>query len=399
MLRLACSPCRTREVMAQVEEHMPDEHKLRVVVLDDGELNNLVMVAALQPIAGCIPRDFTVPAEALAFAAAHASDIGVFVTDYEMPEMNGLEVIQALRRHPDLASVPIVMVTSYEARSLRQKALEAGATDFLTKPAEPVEIRARVSNLLALARAHKVQRDHAAHLAREVAAAVALVEEREREIVSTLMRAAEDRDANTGNHIARVAAYTGLIAEALGLPDPECRLLSLAATMHDVGKIAVPDAILLKPGPLTPEEVREMERHTERGGRILSGSTSAVLRLAADIAVSHHECWDGSGYPHGLKGGAIPLSGRIVAVADVFDALTTERPYKRAWPPAEARAYFVERAGIQFDPQVVEALLRQWAQVEESWRAMQGPQSASEADQPAASVREPVEAAAIPTQG
>ncbi|MHB2208243.1 HD-GYP domain-containing protein [Methylobacterium sp. CM6257] len=354
---------------------MQDGHDLRAVVLDDGELNNLVMVAALQPIAGCAAHAFTVPAEALAFAAAHADEIGVFITDYEMPGMNGVEVIHALRRNPDLASLPIIMVTSYDARSVRQQALVAGATDFLSKPADPVEIRARVSNLLALARAHKVQRDHAAHLAREVAAAVALVEEREREIVSTLMRAAEDRDTNTGNHIARVSAYTGLIAEALGLPATECRLLSLAATMHDVGKIAVPDSILLKPGPLTPEELREMERHTERGGRILGGSTSVVMRLAAEIAVSHHECWDGSGYPHALKGEAIPLAGRIVAVADVFDALTTERPYKRAWSSEEARAYLAERAGAQFDPQVVEALLRQWSQVEASRRAIQGPQS------------------------
>lgn len=374
MLRLARgSPPHPRDYRAG-EEQMQGEQELCVVVLDDGELNNLLMVAALQPIAGCIAHDFTVPAEALAFAAAHADEIGVFVTDYEMPDMNGVEVIQALRRNPDSASVPIVMVTSYEARSLRQEALKAGATDFLSKPADPAEIRARVSNLLALARAHKVQRDHAAHLTREVAAAVALVEEREREIVSTLMRAAEDRDTNTGNHIARVAAYTDLIAEALDLPATECRLLSLAATMHDVGKIAVPDAILLKPGPLTAAEVREMERHTERGGRILGGSTSAVLRLAADIAVSHHECWDGSGYPHGLKGEAIPLCGRIVAVADVFDALTTERPYKRAWSAEEARAYLAGRAGAQFDPQVVEALLRQWAQIEASRRAMQSAQ-------------------------
>ena len=182
-----------------------------------------------------------------------------------MPGMNGIEFIRALRCIPEFATVPVIMVTSFDQRSLRRAALKAGATDFLAKPADPVEIRARVSNLLALSAAHRAQREHAAQLAREVAAAVALVEEREREIVSTLMRAVEHRDSDTGDHIVRVSAYVGLIAEALGQSPTECRQLSLAATMHDVGKIAVPDSILLKPGALTPEERREMELHAERG--------------------------------------------------------------------------------------------------------------------------------------
>ena len=334
------------------------------LVLDDAEMNNLVMVASLRPLAGCLPHAFTVPAEALAFAESRACEIGVVITDYEMPGMNGIEFIRAVRRVPGLAIVPTVMVTSHDQRSLRREALEAGATDFLTKPADAVEIRARVTNLLALSEAHRAQRDHAAQLAREVAAAVALVEEREREIVSTLMRAAEHRDSDTGDHIARVSAYVGLIAEAMGLSAADIRQISLAATMHDVGKIAVPDAILLKPGALTPEERREMEKHADRGRRILGGSESPVMRLAAEIAGSHHERWDGAGYPHGLKGEAIPQAGRIVAVADVFDALTTERPYKQAWSPERARAFLQENAGSHFDPSVVEAFLSRWTAVQ-----------------------------------
>ncbi|MFC6050232.1 HD-GYP domain-containing protein, partial [Methylobacterium hispanicum] len=163
----------------------------------------------------------------------------------------------------------------------------------------------------------------------------------------------------------------GLIADALGMPAAERRQLCLAATMHDVGKIGVPDAILLKPGALTPEERREMERHAERGWRILGGSASPVMRLAAEIALSHHERWDGTGYPHGLAGEAIPLSGRIVAVADVFDALTTERPYKQAWRAERAKAYLVENAGTHFEPRVVEAFLARWLQVEAGVVAMQ----------------------------
>lgn len=334
------------------------------LVLDDAEMNNLVMVASLRPLAGCLPHAFTVPAKALAFAEARASEIGVVITDYEMPGMNGIEFIRAVRRVPGLAVVPTVMVTSHDQRSLRREALEAGATDFLTKPADAAEIRARVTNLLALSEAHRAQRDYATQLAREVAAAVALVEEREREIVSTLMRAAEHRDSDTGDHIARVSAYVGLIAEAMGMSPAEHRHLALAATMHDVGKIAVPDAILLKPGALTPEERREMEAHAERGRRILGGSASPVMRLAAEIAGSHHERWDGAGYPYGLKGEAIPLAGRIVAVADVFDALTTERPYKQAWSPERARQHLIENAGAHFDPAVVSAFLSRWPQVE-----------------------------------
>jgi len=331
------------------------------LVLDDAEMNNLLIVAALQPIPGCLPRDFTVPSEALAYAEAHAAEVGIVITDYEMPGMNGIDFIRSVRRIPTLAGVPIVMLTSYDQRSLRREALEAGATDFLAKPADPVEIRARVSNLLALTAA---LRDNAAQLAKEVAAGVALVEEREREIVSTLMRAAENRDSDTGDHIARVSAYVGLIAEALGFTPEERQLLCLASTMHDVGKIAIPDAILLKPGPLTPEERREMERHAERGHRILGGSASPVMRLAAEIAASHHERWDGTGYPYGLNGEDIPMSGRIVAVADVFDALTTERPYKQAWPRERARDHIVTSAGAHFDPRVVDAFLSRWPEVE-----------------------------------
>ncbi|HEV7438221.1 MAG TPA: HD domain-containing phosphohydrolase [Methylobacterium sp.] len=336
---------------------------MRALVLDDGELNNLLMVEALRPIAGCEPHDFTRPADALAFAESCAQEIGVVITDYDMPGMNGVAFIQAARRIPGLAHVPFVMVTSIDQRSLRREALEAGATDFLTKPCDPVEIRARVTNLLALSRAYRDQQAHAAVLAQEVAAAVATIEAREREIIMLLMRAAEHRDTDTGNHIARVAAYVGLIAEALGFPAAECRQLSLASTMHDVGKIAVPDAILLKPGPLTADERSEMERHAERGQRILESSASSIARLAAEIAGSRHERWDGAGYPHGLQGEAIPLSGRIVAVADVFDALTTERPYKRAWSLEEARAHLVAQAGRHFDAAVVEAFLSRWPEI------------------------------------
>ena len=280
-----------------------------------------------------------------------------------MPGLTGLDVIAAARAVPGFAHVPIVMVTSLDQRSLRHQALRAGATDFLGKPCDPVEIQARITNLMTISAAHRQEQDRAAVLAREVAAAVAVIEAREREIIALLMRAAEHRDTDTGDHIARVAGYVGIIAANLGFDPAEIRILKLASTMHDVGKIGVPDAILLKPGPLTVEERAEMEKHAERGRRILEGSTSDVVRLAAEIAESHHERWDGTGYPKRLRGEAIPISGRIVAVADVFDALVTERPYKASWPLERARAFLADQAGRHFDPRCVEAFLAGWEMV------------------------------------
>ena len=337
------------------------------LILDDSEMNNLLMMQALKPVAECEPVAFTSPVAALAFLQANVDRIGIVVTDYDMPGMTGLDVIAAARAVPGFAHVPIVMVTSLDQRSLRHQALRAGATDFLGKPCDPVEIQARVTNLMKISAAHRQEQDRTAWLAHEVAAAVAVIEAREHEIIALLMRAAEHRDSDTGDHIARVAGYVGVIACNLGFATPEVRSLKLASTMHDVGKIGVPDSILLKRGPLSADERAEMQKHAERGRRILEGSTSDVVRLAAEIAASHHERWDGAGYPRGLRGEAIPLSGRIVAVADVFDALVTERPYKTAWPLDRARGFVADQAGLHFDPRCVEAFLAGWDEVEQTW--------------------------------
>lgn len=333
------------------------------LVLDDSEMNNLLVVQALKSVAECEPIAFTCPATALAFLRANVDRIGVVVTDYDMPGLTGLDVIAAARAVPGFEHVPIVMVTSLDQRSLRHQALRAGATDFLGKPCDPVEIQARITNLMKISAAHRQEQDRAAWLAREVAAAVAVIEAREHEIIALLMRAAEHRDTDTGDHIARVAGYVGVIARNLGFKAADIQILKLASTMHDVGKIGVPDSILLKRGALSAEERAEMEKHAERGRRILEGSTSDVVRLAAEIAESHHERWDGTGYPKGLKGEAIPLAGRIVAVADVFDALVSERPYKQAWPLEHARAFVAQQAGLHFDPRCVEAFLAGWREI------------------------------------
>lgn len=341
----------------------PDTEPMLALILDDSEMNNLLLARALAPVQGCRPVEFTEPEAALAFLRANVARIGIAITDYDMPGMTGLEFIAAARAVEGFRHVPIVMVTSLDQQSLRREALGIGATDFLGKPCDPVEIRARVTNLLALSRAYRQEQERTEVLAREVAAAIAACEAREREIIALLMRAAEHRDTDTGDHIARVAAYVEIVARNLGMEREACARLSLASTMHDVGKIGVSDTILLKRGPLSEEERREMEKHAERGRRILQGSGSEVVQLAAEIAASHHERWDGTGYPAGLTGDAIPLSGRIVAVADVFDALVSERPYKRAWPLDEAGEFLREQAGRHFDPACVAAFLAGWDDV------------------------------------
>jgi putative two-component system response regulator len=215
------------------------------LILDDSEMNNLLVMQALKPVAGCEPVAFTCPVAAVAFLRANVDRIGVVVTDYDMPGMTGLDVIAAARAIPGCEHVPIVMVTSLDQRSLRHQALRAGATDFLGKPCDPVEIQARITNLMKISAAHRQEQDRAAWLAREVAAAVAVIEAREHEIIALLMRAAEQRDTDTGDHIARVAGYVGVIARNLGFEAAYIQTLKLASTMHDVGKIGVPDAILL----------------------------------------------------------------------------------------------------------------------------------------------------------
>ena len=341
-----------------------DAGEMFAIVVDDDPLNNMLTTEALSGLPGCRTRDFEHPAEALAFAREAGTSVGIVLVDYEMPGMDGIALARAIRALPGLATVPVVMVTGHDERELKRAALEAGVNDFLPKPFDGMEVRARARNLLDLSHAVRERDANAARLEREVAEAVATVEVREREIVSLLMRAAEHRDSETGDHIARVAAYVELAAEGLGLPGPERRLLGLASTMHDVGKITVPDAILLKAGPLDADERALMETHAERGRRILAGSDAPIVALAAEIAWTHHERWDGDGYPRRLAGAAIPLAGRIVAVADVFDALTSERPYKQAWPPERARAHLEANAGTHFDPTVVAAFLSRWPDVE-----------------------------------
>ena len=247
-----------------------------------------------------------------------------------MPQMDGLELLQHLRAMPGKALIPVIMITAHVQTEVRHKALQMSANDFLTKPVNKIELRARVSNMLALRKAQLQLACRADWLADEVRNATREIAAREREVIHRLSRASEYRDPETGAHLVRMAQYARLLAANLGLPEWEQHLILDAAPMHDIGKVGIPDGILLKPGRLTADEMTTMRTPPQIGADILKGSASALLQAAATIALTHHEKYDGSGYPHGLAAAQIPLYGRIVAVADVFDALTSARPYKPA---------------------------------------------------------------------
>ena len=335
---------------------------MHTVLMVDDNMTNLVLVRHLVTrMEGCEALAFTDPAAAL--AVLDDTEVDIVLVDYRMPEIDGVSFIRRMRQMPRHEHVPVVMVTTVDEREVLIEALEAGATDFLTKPLEPIEFKVRLRNLLALRGAQKRLADRAARLDEEVAEKTRELVAREREIVWRLSKATERRDTDTGDHIARMSRICGIVAEALGLSAEDCGLIEIAAQMHDVGKVGIPDEILFKPGPLTPEERKVMETHTDLGWNILEGSQSRLLQLAADIAVSHHERWDGAGYPRGLAGEAIPLAGRITALSDVFDALMSVRPYKPAWPLDRARALIVEGTGKHFDPTCVEAFFSRWDEI------------------------------------
>jgi len=331
---------------------------MQIVIIDDVEANLLLLRHFITQLGEAHEvQAFTDPLLALAHCQSHVPDL--VIVDYMMPKLDGVELIQRLRATPGRADIPLLMVTANDEVDVRYRALDSGANDFLTKPLDKIEFRARMRNMLALRASQKRLEDRASWLAEEVLKATDEIVRRERETILRLSRAAEFRDPETGDHIQRMAHYSWMIAVRLGLPLAQQQLILEAAPMHDVGKVGIADHILLKPGKLTDEEFAVMKQHPVIGHSILSGSSSPLLQMAADIALSHHEKFDGSGYPLGKKGGAIPIAGRVVAVADVFDALTSARPYKPAWEMARALDFMREQRGRHFDPDCVDVFLGQ----------------------------------------
>jgi putative two-component system response regulator len=337
------------------------------LLIDDSATMRLRLRRLLEAKPGVSVTDHAELATALVEAQMRAFDL--VLVDCHTRARDGIAFIRCMRTIPHYAQVPIVMITDDISDRVRLAALEAGATDFLNMSMRGVELTVRLRNVIRLAKAVRRLAEQAAWLDGEVEAALRHMREREEEIIFRLALAVEYRDNDTGDHTWRVARYSQLVAEALGLAPEFCRSLYLAAPLHDVGKVGIPDGILLKPGRLDPDEFALIKTHAAIGQRILGGSASELIRLAAEIAAAHHERWDGSGYPQGLAGVDIPLAARIVAVADVFDALTTRRPYKEALSFEAALACIRADSGRHFDPACVEAFCARWSDIQAAGRS------------------------------
>ncbi len=328
-----------------------------VLILDDQETSRAILAQIVRGLGTALSiQEATAPALALDWAATHIADL--VLVDYVMPSMNGIEFIQHLRQLPGYEHVPVIMITIKQDSQTRYAALDAGVTDFLTKPVDVHECMARCRNLLTLRQQQLILEDKSRLLEVMVSEATAEIRSREKKTLMRLARAGEYRDTDTAKHLLRMSRYCRLLAEAVGLSAEEAELIELAAPLHDLGKIGIPDSILRKKGSLTETEIEVMRQHPQIGHDILQDSPSKYLRLGGEIALAHHERYDGSGYPSGLMGEDIPLSARIVAIADVFDALTSVRPYKAAWTIEAAMQHIAKEGGRHFDPALVTIMLK-----------------------------------------
>lgn len=331
-----------------------------ILIVDD-EARNIRLLEALLHPEGYLTRSAMNGDDALASIARQAPDL--ILLDIMMPGMTGYQVAAKLKADPATANIPIIMVTALTDRSARLEGLNAGVEEFLTKPVDRAELWVRVRNLLRLKEYNDFLANHNRILDEQVKQRTAQLEEAYRDTVFTLVRAAEHRDEDTGHHVRRVSHYCRVLAEALGLPAAMQEAIYHASPMHDIGKIGIPDSVLLKPGSLAPDEWAVMKTHCALGANILDKGTSPYIRMGAEIALSHHERCDGSGYPNGLTGNAIPLSARIMQICDVYDALRSERPYKR--PIDHARTVEIITLGdgrthpAHFDPAVLACFCEQ----------------------------------------
>ncbi|KAA5538546.1 response regulator [Roseiconus nitratireducens] len=344
----------------------------RVMIVDDEPINIKLIQKYLRE-AGY--TDFVITSDARkTVEMVRAEQPDIIILDVLMPYVTGLEILEVIRSDDELAALPVLIITASTDEQTKIEALELGATDFLNKPVKPTELLPRVRNALVLKAHHDQMAAYSKRLEIEVAQRTMDLKQSREEVIHVLACAAEYRDHETGNHVIRVGRFAGIIARQLGLPSDRAELIEQAAILHDAGKIGIADSILLKPGKLTPEEFAIMKRHCEYGQRILSAqpnydgqpfqqfsqrpkTRSPILATAAVIAMTHHERWDGTGYPRGLSGEEIPIEGRITAVADVFDALSSRRCYKNPQPLDDCLETMLQYSGTHFDPRVLEAFL------------------------------------------
>lgn len=328
----------------------------KFLIVDDQEYNITLLQRILTRAGYTNLYATTDPVQLESLYLTHQPDI--VLLDLHMPDLDGVAALRCLREWvKDGDYLPVLVLTADVTPEARKRVLHEGANDFITKPFDRTEVVLRIQNFLKTRYYHQQLQKQNYELERRVSERTRELELAQAEILDLLGKTSEYRDDETGQHTQRVGSLSAQIALALGLPPEEAALIEQAAPLHDIGKIGIPDGILLKPGRFTTEEFAQMQRHADIGASILQGSSFPVLQLAGTIALTHHEKWNGTGYPNGLSGEDIPLSGRIVAIADFYDALTHERPYKQAWTHKDALAEINNQSGQHFDPRVVQAFL------------------------------------------
>ena len=333
-----------------------NERLYTAMIIDDQATSRIILETILNDIDENI-RVLSFDSCLSALQVIETNPPDIILADYKMPVLNGIELTRRLRAIPQCSDIPIVIVTIFDDKSVLYEALGAGATEFLTKPVDQHECRVRCKNLLTIRKQQLLIKDKAENLQLEVDKAVAEIEAREKETLYRLALAGDYKDVATGSNLKKMGKISRMIAELVPMPKEQCEILEIAAPMHDIGKIGIPDRVLLKEAPLDEEESRIMVRHTEIGFDILKDSPSPYLRMGAEIALNHHEKYDGSGYPAGKRGEEIPLVARIATIADVFDALTAKRPYKSAWSVDDTLQYLKKEKAKHFDPELVDLLL------------------------------------------
>ncbi len=330
-----------------------EESKATILIVDDAPEN-------IDILRGLLKDEYKIKvaingAKALKIAQS-TPDLDLILLDVMMPDMDGYEVCRQLKNQISTVSIPVIFVTAKGETDDETLGFDLGAVDYITKPISPPIVKKRVQIHLALHNEKRLLEALVLERTQELEAS-------RKEIIACLGKAAEYKDNDTGMHVKRMSHYAKVIGLAMGMSEEEANALQETAPMHDIGKIGLPDHILKKPAKLNTEEIQHMRQHPQIGVDILGGQTCPLLNMARSIAISHHEKWDGSGYPKGLKGEEIPLHGRIAAIADVFDALTTKRPYKEAWPLEKALNLLKEESGKHFDPKLVELFMESLPQI------------------------------------
>lgn len=351
----------------------PERHDACIFIVDD-EPGNLKLLDKMLASQGYRQRVLIQdPREVLPGYQETRPDL--ILLDINMPHLDGYQVMEQLNALEDPLLPPIIILTAQHGQDYLLRALESGARDFVGKPFDRNELLMRVRNLLDAQLAHRLLHEQKDVLESMVRERTRALHETRLQVVQRLGRAAEYRDEETGNHVMRMSHICEHVARVIGWDEERCDLILNASPMHDIGKIGIPDDILLKPGRFEPHEWEVMKTHATIGGKLLEGDDSDLLSMAREIALTHHEKWDGSGYPNGLSGENIPVAGRIAALADVFDALTSERPYKNAWTVEEAVELIKENTGKHFDPALVEVFLRELPRIVEIKKAFAEPEA------------------------